>query len=102
MCLHTHDIVAIQQLVQLLTSQRNDLIQSLAGPFELRLFQALLPQAVPVAFPVQDFHLVTLAVTEHKQLFRECIQFECAFHQHCQAIYALAEVDDIPAHINRR
>jgi len=102
MCLHAQDIVAVQQPVQLLARQRNNLIQCLAGPFELRLFQTLLPQAITVSFPVEDFDLVTLAVAEHEQLFREWIQLKRAFYQDRQTIYPFAEVDHIPAHINHR
>ena len=102
MCLHAHDIVAIEQPVQLLTGQRDDFIQRLAGPFELGSFQRLLPQAVTVTFPIQYFDLVTLAVAEHKQFFGEWIQLKRAFYQDGETIDTLAKVDDIPAHINRR
>ena len=82
MCLHTQDIVAIQQPVQLLTGQANDLIQCLARPFELGLLQTLLPHTKTIAFPIQHFDLVALAIAEHKQMFRERIQFQCGFDQY--------------------
>ena len=80
--LHTHDIVPIEQPVQLLTGQGDNLIQCLAWPFKSRLLQALLPHAKTIAFPIKDFYLVTLAVTENKQMFGEWIQCQCAFDQY--------------------
>ena len=79
MRLHAHDIVPIQQPVQLLASQAYDLLQCLAGPFKPVPLQALLPQAKTIAFPVQRFNLVTLAVAEYKQIFGEWIQCQGAF-----------------------
>ncbi len=82
MCLYTHDIVPIEQPVQLLTGQGNNLIQCLAGPFKPSLLQALLPQAKTIAFPVKHLYLVTFAVAEHKQMFGEWIQCQCGFDQY--------------------
>ena len=102
MCLHTHHIIPVEQPVQLLPCHRDDAIQCLARPLKPGSFQGFLPQAVSVTFPVQDFHLIALAVTEHKQFFGEWIQFKRAFYQDGQTVYTLAEVNDIPAQINRR
>ncbi len=82
MCLHAHDIVPVQKPVQLLAGQGNNLIQCLAGPFEPGLFQALLPQAKTIAFPVKHLYLVTFAVAEYKQVLGEWIQCQCAFDQY--------------------
>ena len=102
MWLQTHYIIAIQQPVQLLTGQRDHLAANLAGPLEARPLQALLPQTKAVALPVQDLHLVTLAVAEHKQLFGKRIVLQGRFNQDCQAVDTLAEVDNIPAQIDSR
>ena len=102
MCLHTHDIVAIQQPVQLLAGQADDLIQCLAGPFKACLLQALLPQTKAVAFPVKRFDFVSLAVTEQKQMFGKRIQFQCTFNQYAEARDSFSEIYSIPAHVNQR
>ena len=82
MCLHTQDIVSIQQPVQLLSGQANDLIECFAGPFKPVPLQALLPQAKTIALPIQHFDLVTLAVAEDKQMLGEWIQCQGAFDQY--------------------
>ena len=81
-CLHAHDIVPVEQPVQLLTGQRNDLIKCFAGPFKTCFFETLLPQAKTITFPVKRFDFVSLAVTEQKQIFRKWIQFQCALDQY--------------------
>ena len=90
MCLHTHHIIPVEQPVQLLTRQRDDRVQCLAGPFKLRPFQGFLPQAVTVAFPVQDFDLVTLAVTEYKQFIGEWIQFKLLTAKYIDPLSAIS------------
>ena len=52
MRLYTHDIIAIQQPVQLLAGQGDHLIVNRARPFEAGPLQALLPQAEAVALPL--------------------------------------------------
>ena len=82
MRLHAHDIVPVQKPVQLLTGQCDDLIWRLAGPLEPRLFQRLLPHAKTIAFPIQHFDFVALAVAEHKQMFGEWIQCQGGLDQY--------------------
>ena len=102
MRLHTHDIVPVEQPVQLLTCQGDDLIKRLARPFEFRPFQGLLPHTKAIALPIQYFHFIALAVAEHKQVFGERIQRQCAFDQYAQRFDALPEIYDVPAHVNHR
>jgi hypothetical protein len=102
MRLQTHYIIAIQQPVQLLTGQRDHLTTNLAGPLEARPLQTLLPQTKSIAFPVQDLYLVPFAVAEHKQLFGKRIVLQGLFDQDCQPVYALAEIDNVPAQIDSR
>ena len=102
MRLQAHYIIAIQQPVQLLTGQRNHFTANLAGPLETRPLQALLPQTKAITFPVQDLHLVALAVAEYEQLLGKRIVLQGLFDQDRQTVDALAEVDNIPAQIDSR
>ena len=102
MCLHAHNIVPVEQPVQLLTGQGDDLIKRLSGPFKACLLQTLLPQAKTITFPVKRFDFIPLAVTEQKQMFGKRIQFQCAFDQYAQARDSFSEIHNIPAHVNKR
>ncbi len=102
MCLHRHNIITIQQPVQLLAGQANHPIQHLARPLELRLFQALLPQAITITLPVKDLYLIALAVAEHKQVFRKRISFQLSLYQYCQRIDAFSKINNIPTQLYHR
>ena len=101
-CLHTYDIVPVEQPVQLLTGQGDDLIKGLAGPFKACLLETLLPQTKAVAFPVKRFDFVSLAVTEQKKMLGKRIQFQCTFNQYAEARDSFSEIYSIPAHVNQR
>ena len=52
-------------------------------------------------FPVKNLDSVAAAVTKYKQLLREWVEAQGIFHQYRQPVYAFAEVDGIPAQVDR-
>jgi hypothetical protein len=100
--LKTHHVITIEQPVQVLTTQGDHLVFSLAWPFETRFLQSLLPQAKTASFPIQYLHPVATPIAEDKQLLGKGIAKKRFLDHDRKAVDTLSEVNDIPAQIHRR
>ena len=91
MAVQTPDIQPLQKPIELPGIQLEHLIPTL-GPGEMMLLQALVPQAKPVAVPVQNLDHVALAVAKGKQVTRERIQRQFVLHQNRKPVDRLSHV----------
>src|SRR5690554_5871905 len=92
MALHQSDVVAIQQLVDLLAGQREYILRG-TGPLELFLGQCLVIQHKAVVLPHQTFDPVALPIGEGVERPSEGTMPQLLLHQKRQAVGLLAEVD---------
>ena len=90
MRLESEQIDSIQKPVELSSRKRHRLLVRFSWPWEAMFLEALVPEHEAVAFPVQDLHLVALAVAEGKELRSEGVERKRLLDQEGEAIDGLA------------
>ena len=85
-------VKAVEQPVQFLDAQHDGLVGGIGRCFKTLGLQALEPKAEAVAFPIEDFHPVTVAIQKNKKHGIEHGHFDIQLDQGGQTVDGFSEI----------